>query len=228
MKPDCLTFRLFFLLGACLLLGGQARAQETTTGRMPDDVFYLMPSFGEGMVYIKGQRPAQGKMNICAVDNTLRFLDKDGTELSAGRNDDIIMVTIDGVTFLHDNGSFYRRYPVTADMGVALKRNVTVMTDVKEGAYGTKSHTSSITEISNLYADGINYELNKAKEYPYTVSEIFFLYQGNEVMILNKRNLRKFFPQKKAEIDAWFKAGNKLPDSLDDTLALLAGWATQE
>lgn len=225
-----MKLRMLFLLAACLFPGCQfsARAQETTSGRMPDEVFYLMPSFGDGMVYIKGQRPAQGKMNICAVDNTLRYLDKDGTELSAGQNDDIIMVTIDGVTFLRDNGFFYRRYPVTADFGVALKRSVTVMTDVKEGAYGTKSHTSSITQISNLYADGINYELNKAKEYPYTVSETVFLYRGNEIILLNKRNLRKLFPEKKAEMDAWFKAGNKLPDTLDGTLALLARWTAAE
>ena len=54
------------------------RAQENVPKGVPDDVYYLMPSFAQGMVYLRGQGPAQGKLNICAVDNTLRFIDDNG------------------------------------------------------------------------------------------------------------------------------------------------------
>jgi hypothetical protein len=77
---------------------------------MPDSVYYLMPRFDQGYVFLRGQMPAQGKMNICAVDNTLRFLDDNGTELSSGE-DNILKAVIGNVSFLRSQDVFYRQYP---------------------------------------------------------------------------------------------------------------------
>jgi len=218
MKRPILT-----LLALCLPL--LAAAQEELPWGLPYDVYYLMPSFGDGLVYIKGQGPAQGKLNICALNNTLRFLDKDGKEVEANETESIIMVRIDTVSFLQDGGVFFRMYPVSGDLGVALRRNVVVHKDVKEGAFGTQSHTSSITEYKNVYVDGISYDLNKSKQYPYNVTETVFLYKGNDILVLNKRNLRKLFPEKKAEIDDWFKQKHSLPETVEEARAFLALWA---
>lgn len=217
MKRRILTLLAFFLPLFAL-------AQEEIPWGLPYDVYYLMPSFGNGLVYIKGQGPAQGKLNICALNNTLRFLDKDGKEVEASETDNIIMVRIDTVSFLQGGGVFFRMYPVSGDLGVALRRNVVVHKDVKEGAFGTQSHTSSITEYKNVYVDGISYDLGKTKKYPYNVTETVFLYKGNDILALSKRNLRKLFPEKKAEIDAWFRQKHSLPETVEEAKALLARW----
>ncbi len=201
------------------------RAQEAARKAIPDDVFYLMPEFCQGVVYLRGQAPAQGKMNICAVDNTLRFLDEDGTELEASGADNIVKVQLDTVWFLRSRGIFYRMYPATFDMGVALKRDVRVQTDTKQGAYGGSSQTSSIREYSSLYTESGIYKLNTNKTFPYQVSETLFLYKGEGVYPLTKNNLKKLFPGKKADIEAWFKAGNSLPKTATETQALLSSWA---
>ena len=200
-------------------------AQEQSHGGIPDDVYYLMPAFGDGYVYFRGQMPAQGKLNICAVDNTLRFLDKDGVELEASNPENVLKVIIDTVAFIHYGTAFYRMYPVSADMGIALERKVRVRTDEKETGYGGKSQTAAVRSINSVYTEGMIYHLNKNKKYPYDVSEDISLYKGNLVFSLSKKNLRKLFPAKKAEIDAWFKAGNDLPKTLDDTRALLEMWS---
>ena len=57
----------FCFLLACLMAGGYARAQGSDTAGIPEDVFYLMPSFGEGSVYFSDKSPAHGRLNICAV-----------------------------------------------------------------------------------------------------------------------------------------------------------------
>lgn len=201
------------------------RAQEAARKAIPDDVFYLMPEFCQGVVYLRGQAPAQGKMNICAVDNTLRFLDEDGTELEASGADNIVKVQLDTVWFLRSRGIFYRMYPATFDMGVALKRDVRVQTDTKQGAYGGSSQTSSIREYSSLYTESGIYKLNTNKTFPYQVSETLFLYKGEGVYPLTKNNLKKLFPGRKADIEAWFKAGNSLPKTATETQALLSSWA---
>lgn len=212
---------VFFLaLAAPLAL----RAQESAPKAIPDEDFYLMPSFCDGMVYLRGQAPAQGKMNICAVDNTLRFIDNNGVELEAANAEQIVRVQLDTVWFIRNRGVFYRMYPASYDMGVALRRDVRIIRDAKEGAYGGSSQTSSIREYGSLYTESGIYNLNTNKKYPYDVKETLYLYKGEGVYPLSKNNLKKLFPDKKADIEAWFKAGNSLPRTTDDALALLSSW----
>ena len=209
---------------AALLMSLSMGAQDKMPGGIPADVYYLMPSFGQGLIYFKGQLPAQGQLNICALDQTLRFLDKSGKELSASDMENILKVQIDTVSFLRFEEAFYRLYPVSTDMGVALKREVKIQADAKQGAYGTTSQTSAIKERSTMYVDGAVYSLNDDKPVAYEVLESICLYRGNEVFTLNKKSLRKLFPAQKDAIDAWFKAGNKVPGTVEEAVELVRGW----
>ena len=213
------------LLAACLLLGALTGAPAQAQQRIPDDVFYLMPSFGEGMIYIRGQGPAQGKLNSCAVDNSLRYIDDDGTELAAANADNILQVRIDTVTFIRYQNAFVRLHPVTGDTGIAVKREVRILKDTKAGAYGASSRTSSIKEYNTLYTEGVAIELNKNREYPYSVSETVFVYKGNDVLTPTRNNLRKLFPERKEEVDAWFKTNRSFPQDIDEASALLSEWS---
>lgn len=200
------------------------RAQGTAPKAMPDSVYYLMPAFTDGYVYIRGQAPAQGKLNICAVNHSLRFIGNDGVELEASNPENILRVIIDTVAFIRYNRVFYRMYPVSADMGVAYEKTVRIIRDQKETGYGGKSQTASVKEIGSLYTEGMIFNLNRDKAYPYEVLEDICLYKGNLVFPLTKKNLRKLFPAKKAEIDAWFKAGNSLPKTVESTRSFLEGF----
>lgn len=208
-------------LGLLLVgLSAQAQNKESSKG-IPNEVYYLMPKFDQGYIYFRGQAPAQGQLNICAVDNTLRFIDKSGQELEASGADNVVKVLIDTVAFLHHQGVYYRLSPVAPDMGVAIHRYVKVYTDVKQAGYGTTSQTSSIRSYSSIYADGVIYDLEEGKTYPYEVTETLFLYKGDTVFPLTKKNLRKLFPSKKAEVDAYFAAGGSIPETLPEARALL-------
>ena len=206
------------LLLLLLFAGLSAFGQEAENG-VPADVYYLLPEFRQGMVYFSDQRPAQGTLNICAVDQTLRFMDKD-QELSSGA-DNINRVVVDDLVFVRIDGAFYRLYPITDDLTLALRRDVEILRDVKQGAYGTQSRTSSIREVGSLQADGMMYTLKSSKSYPYNVTESCFLYQAGSVTPINKRSLRKRFPARKDELDAWLKS-HSLPKTLEDTRALLS------
>lgn len=214
-------------LTAILLLAALTgvRAQENASKGVPDDVYYLMPSFGQGMVYLRRQGPAQGKLNICAVDNTLRFIDDKGQEMAAAANDDIVKVTIDTVTFIRYQNAFVRLHPVTDGAGVAVKREVRIIRDAKQSAYGGTSQTSSIKEYGTLYSDGVAFELNTNRQYPYRLSEEFFIYNGDSILPPTKNSLKKLFPEKKDEVEDWFKAHHTFPENLEEARALLARWA---
>ena len=219
----CGMKRIFqeLLLLSALLSPLTLQAQETPAKAIPDSVYYLMPHFADGYVYLRGQMPAQGKLNICAVNNSLRYIGNDGVELEAADPDAIVKVIIDTVAFIHYEHVFYRMYPVSQDMGVALERKVRIIRDQKETGYGGKSQTAAVREMGSIYAEGMVFQLNEDKVYPYDVLEEISLYKGNLVFSLSKRNLKKLFPDKKADIDAWFKSGHPLPKTIEDTRALL-------
>lgn len=214
---------IFFSLFAATVLSAHAQEGGGSSG-LPADALYLMPEFTDGTIYFRGQAPAQGKLNICALDNTLRFIDPSGEELVAANTDNVTRVRIDSIFFMHSGGMYYRMYPVNRDLGIALKRDVQILKDVKQGAYGMADRTSSIRESSAVFSDGITYRLDRNKEYPYSVNEVLFLYKGDNVYVLNKRNLRKLIPEKKDEIDTYFKSGGTLPGTLPETLELLGRW----
>ena len=214
--------RIKGIIAACMLvLSAGVAAQDKTVNGIPPDVYYLMPSFGKGMVYFSGQAPAQGDLNICALDNSLRFLDKEGKELVAASIDNVVRVVIDTVWFLRHNEAFLRLHPLTHDKGVAVQRDIRIEWDTHEGAYGTKSRTSSIREYGTVYTDGVAHTLERTRDYPYSVSETLYRYNGNEIFVLAKKNFRRLFPEKKAEIDGYFKAGNPLPDTVDGALEMM-------
>jgi len=213
--------RFFLLLAMALPLS--LAAQEAPKG-IPADVYYLMPQFSPGYIFFRGQMPAQGKLNICAVDNTLRFIDKDGKELAAMDEANIVRVRIDTVTFLRSDGLYYRLYPVQTDWGIAVLRKVRIIRDQKEAGYGGTTQTSAVREYGAIYSEGAIHQFDSDKVYPYESSEDLFLYRGETAFPLSKRNVKKLFPSRKADIDAWFKQGGSLPETLDGLREFLALW----
>ena len=214
------------ILSLLAIFAGLSAFGQEAQGNIPADVFYMLPEFGQGMVYFSDRGPAQGEMNVCAVDQTLRFKDKDGQEL-ASNADNITKVVIDTVIFVRIDGAFYRLYPVSDDLSLAFRRDVEILRDVRKGAFGSESRTSAIREVASLQTDGVMYTLQRAANYPYNVTESCFLFQAGDVVPVNKRNLRKRFPDRKDELDTWLKS-NALPKTLDDTRAFLLRLSTGE
>lgn len=221
----------FYSLFTAILLGAfpaVAVAQDESQGDLTPEIYYLMPEFGQGMIWFSNQGPAEGKLNICAEDNTLRYLDNNGQEVVAASIDNVLKVQIDTAVFIRNEGVFYRIYPASDEVAVAVRRDLDIQRDAQRGAYGSYSRTSSIREYSTLYADGVVYQLDKSKRYPFTVSETCYLYTGGKIVSYSKRTLRKAFPQRKDDIDNYLKSGKSLPEELSDVQAFLVRLASGE
>lgn len=194
------------------------------TVRLAAQDSYLMPSFAEGTVYFRGQTPAKGILNISAVDHSLRFLDKDGTELEAVNPDNIIKVMIDTVMFIRYQDMFYRMFPLKTGVGIAVLKTASVQKGLKQGAFGTTSQTSAIKESGTIYSNGIQYYLGESKNKPPTFSETIFIYRRDQIYPLGKRSLKKLFPESRDRIDAYFKNGGTVPETVEEALQLLASF----
>ena len=220
-KVLCLFVSL--LCGAAFLLPAQ-----DGKGGVPADVFYLMPEMASGSVQFRGQAPATGKFNICAVDNTIRYKDQDGTELAVEIDNDMTRVVIGGVTFVPYDGAFLRLYPLAGDAYAAVRRNVLLLTDSKTSGYGMESQTTAVTNLMGMQDGAKYYQFEESKDIPYRLSETFFLYKGDSVLTLTKRNFQKCFPDSKDAIDAWFSQNKKMDNSeVEAIMALCREWSGQ-
>lgn len=202
--------RISSLLAALFLAASFAGAQ--VNAGIPADVFYLMPEMTQGTLRFK-DRNVNGKFNICAVDQTLRFLNEKGVELALDNDADLQQINFPEVSFLHAEGTYYRLYPVSDAAYVAVKRDVTIMTDTKSSSYGMASSTTAVEEIGLVQGDGHLVSFNDARQYPYKMTETAYLYRNGYIVRFNKKNCVKCFPYKKAEIEAWFAEHKKYDDT---------------
>ena len=189
---------------------------------IPADVFYLMPEMTQGTLRFQ-DRNVSGKFNICAVDQTLRFLDEKGTELALDNDAELLQVNFPDVSFIHAEGAYYRLYPVSNAAYVAVKRDVTVMTDTRRASYGMDSQTTAVQEVGVLDAGGHVINFNDVRQYPYQMTEMAYLYRNGRIVPFTKKNCLKCFPTKKAEIEAWF-AENKKAGDVDTVISLCKEW----
>ena len=216
-RPRKAMKRIILLLA--LFAGLSAFGQEAETG-VPADVYYLLPEFRPGMVYFFDRSPAQGKLNICAEDQTLRFIDEKGVELTLD-SDDVTRVVIDNnIIFVRIDDAYYRLYPITDGLTLALRRKVVILRDARKGAYGIESRIAAIREVGMIQSDGTMHTLETTVRYPYDVTETCFLYEAGGVTLITKRSLRKRFPNRKEDLDAWFKS-HSVPKDHDGLRSLL-------
>ena len=221
MKRTALCIQAALLLA---LASVSANAQNGDVNGIPNDVYYLMPQFSNGTVYFAGQAPVKGQINICAVDNTLRYMDK-GQEIVANAGNDVLKVLIDNVFFIHSGGLYFRMYPVTDIFGFALKREVNIRKDIRLGStMAGMARSNAIIEYGSVYPDGEAHGIDQTGNNPYTVTEKLFMYIRNKVVPINKKNLQKLFPDKKEEIKNFFVMGNHFPDDPEKAMQIIKDW----
>ena len=218
-----------FIVSAAAALFWAASALFAQDGEgLTKEVFYLMPDMASGSVYFNDKAPAHGDLNICAVDNTVRFLDKDGQELAVEIDESMTRVVIDGVIFVPFEGVFLRLYPFGEDAGVAVRRNVLVLSDSKVASYGMESQTTAVTSIVGFSSDGKIYSLEEGIKIPYRMTETAYVYRNGNILSLSKRNLQRCFPEAKDKIEAYFSEHKKLDNSDPaKVIALVKDWTGQ-
>jgi hypothetical protein len=215
------------LLSVIALMGATSAlfAQDLVQG-VPANVFYLMPEMGQGTILYKDKSPARGTFNICALDNSVRFMDKYRGEMILDEDESLVEVIIDNVPFLRRDGVFYRLDKLSDDVFLATKREVLLMTDTKMASYGMESNTTAVDQVDFITGDGgVIYHLSDLKEIPYRMTETSGLYRKGAILPLTKKNCIKCFPDKKAEIEAWFAANKKMdPGDYKAVMTIMKSW----
>lgn len=199
--------KLCFLISLLLLSPAILNAQSYAPENIPEDVYYMLPSFANGTVFFSDRAPAKVLMNICAWDQTLRFIDRNDNELRLANEDNITLVQIDSVSFRRINKEYYRVIPVTSNIGIAVKRRF-IYHDKPQNT------TGAIVQKKGEY---------KLSDFDFEAYDEMNIYRGDNVYPVTQKSLRILFPSKKREISSYYT----MPKT-EEGLKTLLTWLAKE
>lgn len=198
MRRLFLSLFAFFL---AILSAGAQSAQADFEATLPDSVRYVMPAFGPGNVLYTDGGFSRGTFNISTVDNTLRYIDTDGSEKALADPSQVESVSISNVLFLHKQNMYLGVVGDYDEVLLCVNKRL-VFDDRKSGAYGTSSATSSIRTVGSSTQGGSTFRFSNVR---YELKETPYLYKKGRLYVPSKKTLTKLFPAKKAEIEAFLQ-----------------------
>lgn len=206
MKKIILMLSIFFSIA----LSAQTEV-ITITSKMSqeslDSLNYLNPTFQNGFVYFNDNTRESGKLNINTVSQKINFISPtDGQILELANDDQVYQVLIGNKMFIKIRKDYYEVVDMHSEILLCVLTKLEFVDNQKYGAFGMESSTTSISTASTYNESGsreYNLSSNINKKYKY--SKEAFLVKHGKAYSITKKNLKKFFPKKSAEIDTYLK-----------------------
>lgn len=196
---------VIFLLFASVLGSAQG-------ARQLDSLKYILPEFKQGTVIFTDNSMRGGLLNISPIDQCVYCIDG-GDTLYVATNPDIISVSVDRRSFFKWKESFVELVISEGGVGVGIVRTTSRVSNVKVGAYGMSSSTSSIQSYSVDASTGTlrNLIIDDPRNYSYKVTPILF--KAGKFFPVTKKSFEKLFPDKKEFIESvWAERGISTTD----------------
>ena len=206
------------LCALCTLAAGAQSRQASFEAMLPDSVKYVLPAFAEGSLVYKDGGFSKGSFNISALDQTLRYIDTDGSEKAFYDDNVVDRVTIGGVLFIRPQASYLGIVGIWDEVMLCVEKRLK-FDDAKRGAYGTVSSTSNIKSIQ-VVGTGDGSQFHFDGDLRYEIKETPYLYRKGRVYVPTKKLLCKFFPDKKDRIENYLRE-NKVDFSVYPDVAKL-------
>lgn len=199
-------------LFACICVNAQGQKQL-------DSLRYIFSEFRQGTVIFADKQINHGVLNISPLDQAVYCLSPESDTLYVQGPADIISVSVSGRSFIRWNGSFVEIVTKESDTGVGIIRSTSKVSNVKTGAYGMSSATSSMRSYSVDATTGTLSSLiiDDPRNYVYRKSTC--LVHKGKCIPLSKKSFEKMFPGKKEYIESVWPDLNLMSAEPDAVLA---------
>lgn len=202
--------RLFVSLLFCVA-GITCSAQTLTfdspneeSQRILDSVKFVLPEFASGIVIFNDGTQSNGALNINTMTQCVHFIDPDGKDLALVNNNQVSKVFIKNRLFLNSRYGYIEVYETTDDVFMGELRSVNFISEAKEGAFGSKSQTTSIQTLTHIETSaGYRVDFEKQKNSPYSYKKIPYLHRKGAFVPATKKAFQRYFPSKKEFIEQY-------------------------
>ncbi|MCK9626475.1 MAG: hypothetical protein M0R23_08475 [Bacteroidales bacterium] len=212
---------LFFFLGIqCFSQEIRHNVKDDLAEYILDSVKYVMKDFSDGNVIFQNGEMSKGLLNICVIDQTLRFLSPEGEILKVNNENTVSSVSIKGRSFLKNRSLYIELLEMSDDIVLGVARKITFLEQEKEGAYGKASPTTSVSTMTTYSDGGRTVNLGEDIVTPFRYKEIPYLYKNGIFYVAKKKYFQKFFPEKKKKIESYINENKVNFDEMEDVKAL--------
>ncbi len=198
-----------------------AKSRVDLTNKLPKDVAYWFPNFVEAQVFYKDGRQAEGLINVCLLDNTLRFINPQGDTLVVSGAENVNRILAGEVLLSQHKGKFFQTIVQYGAISLAEERifNFTEPgVDIHEG-YALVPPTSTAK-----YASVQTYDYQRIYEFeadvPWNFEIRYVLVQDGKIFLAKKSNFEKIFKEKKDFIRTFVKSNDTDFSKKEDVVSL--------
>ena len=208
------------LLGFCCTLSAQDvihhKRGEDLQQYLLDSIKFVLPGYQSGIVKFKDGTFARSPLNISTIEQRIYFLNPSNEVQVLTNEDQVVYVFIDRRSFLKSRYGYVEKMETIGDVSLGAVRRVSFLETEKKGAYGAPTQTSSVTTIGSIQEGGVMYTLNVDQTTPFLYKVLPYLCKEDKILLPNKKNLIKCFPDKKEAIESYLKEHSVDFESLDD------------
>ena len=189
----------------------KVRARQDLVRALPKDIAYLLPEFSDGVVDFTDGTSSPGRINICNLDNSVRFINTAG--------DTLLLSGADRVSRVIVNGTVYAK---VADQGFLRQKAV-----YGDAGYSGIPATSTARGARMVQIDH-DYMETGEREISYMLRTDVVLTDGSEIYVSKSSTFNKLFPQAKKAAKAFVKSNKTDFQDLDSAAQLFLFCAEQK
>lgn len=185
-----------------------------------DSVKFVAPDYSAGFVKFKDGTSARGPVNVSTIDQRIYFVNPEGEVQVLVNEDQVSYVTFAGRTFIKSRYGYVEPIDKAGDVSLGVVRRVTFLENKKTGAFGSSAETVAVTSVNSFYEGGNRYNLGTDQNTPCRYKIIPYFLKGEKVLLSNKKNLLKCFPDRKDFIEGYLKENPVDFEKQDDVFTL--------
>lgn len=224
MKLTVITSLFLFMAGTLFAQNTEGvvrvRTREDILRKLPVDVAYFMPSFKEGtLIYTNGSK-STGKLNICLVDNSVRFVNDSGDTLLMANAANVSRVLFGDTLLLHTKDCFVKQIAICGSKSISLRKQFKFESPETGAGYAGVPKTSTATTASAREMGGI-FAFEYDVEIPYELKTDYVLTDKDKIYSAKLSSFTRLFPEKKKEIKQFVKERRIKFYDKNDLVALL-------
>jgi hypothetical protein len=190
-----------FLSALFFITDFKVQAQVDTTNISSH---YVLPEFVVGKVIMKDGRTEYANMDYNKLTEEMIF-EKDGVMLALDSLVAIETVNIDNRIFV-PHGNIFFEVLVIGPVSLYMQHKSNILIAGNPSGYGGTSETGAARNLSSLTNTGRAYKLTLPSDYHITEASKFWLRKGDTFYKANNSaQVRKIFPEKSKEINAFIK-----------------------
>lgn len=215
---------LTVLLFCCLSLPAQNVIQHKKGDDLKqyllDSIKFISEDYQSGFVKFRDGSSARGPVNISTIEQRIYFINPSGDVQVLVNEDQVSYVTFSGRTFIKSKYGYLELLATVDEAAMGVVRRVTFLEADKKGAYGSSSQTTSVSTVTSFQEAGVMYTLGADKETPFLYKVLPYFYKNDKVLLSNRKNLIKCFPEKKAFIETYLNEHSVDFEKAEDVSAL--------